>query len=54
MTNGTKYKRGKLHYRPWHSDICTSNQLNSICIIEDNIVIEENINGNDRKTAKTM
>jgi hypothetical protein len=29
MTNGTNYKRGKLHHSPWHSDIHTSNQLNS-------------------------
>jgi len=28
MTNGANYKRGKLHYCPWHSDIRTSNQLN--------------------------
>jgi hypothetical protein len=27
MTNGAYYKRGKLHHSPWHSDICTSNQL---------------------------
>jgi len=29
MTNGANYKRGKLHHRPWHSDIHTSNQLNT-------------------------
>ena len=29
MTNGANYKRGKLHHSPWHSDIRTSNQLNT-------------------------
>jgi hypothetical protein len=29
MTNGANYKRGKLHHTPWHSDIHTSNQLNT-------------------------
>jgi len=29
MTNGANYKRGKLHHSPWHSDIHTSNQLNT-------------------------
>jgi len=28
-TNGSNFKRGKLHYSPWHSDICSSNQLNT-------------------------
>ena len=29
MTNGANYKIGKLYDSPWHSDICTSNQLNN-------------------------
>jgi hypothetical protein len=29
MTNGANYETGKLHHSPWHSDICTSNQLNN-------------------------
>ena len=29
MTNCANYKRGKLHHSPWHSDIRTSNQLNT-------------------------
>jgi hypothetical protein len=29
MTNGANYKRGKSHDSPWHSDIRTSNQLNT-------------------------
>jgi len=29
MTNGANDKGGKLHHSPWHSDIRTSNQLNS-------------------------
>jgi len=29
MTNGANYNRGKLHHSPWHSDIRTSNQLNT-------------------------
>jgi len=29
MTNGANYKSGKLHHSPWHSDICTFNQLNT-------------------------
>jgi len=29
MTNGANYKRSKLHHSPWHSDIRTSNQLNT-------------------------
>jgi hypothetical protein len=29
MTNGANYKRGKLYHSPWHSDIRTSNQLNT-------------------------
>jgi len=29
MSNGANYKRGKLHHSPWHSDIRTSNQLNT-------------------------
>jgi len=29
MTNGANYKKGKLHHSPWHSDIRTSNQLNT-------------------------
>ena len=29
MTIGAKYKRGRLLYSPWHSDIRTSNRLNS-------------------------
>jgi len=29
MTNGANYKRCKLHQTRWHSDICTSNQLNA-------------------------
>jgi hypothetical protein len=27
-TNGANYTRGKIHHRPWHSDIRTPNQLN--------------------------
>jgi len=30
MTNGANYKRGTLHHSPWHSDIRTSNQLNTL------------------------
>jgi len=29
MTNAANYQRGKIHHRPWHSDIPTSNQLNT-------------------------
>jgi len=29
MTNGANYKWGTLHHSPWHSDIRTSNQLNT-------------------------
>ena len=29
MTNGANYKRGRLHHSPWHSDIRTSDQLNT-------------------------
>ena len=29
MTNGANYKRGKLHHSSWHSNIHTSNQLNT-------------------------
>jgi hypothetical protein len=29
MTHSANYKRGKLHHSPWHSDSCTSNQLNT-------------------------
>jgi len=29
ITNGASYKWGKLHHSPWHSDIWTSNQLNT-------------------------
>ena len=29
MTNGAIFKRGKLHHSPWHSDIRSSNQLNT-------------------------
>jgi len=29
MTNGAYCTRGKLHHSPWHSDICTTNQLNT-------------------------
>ena len=29
MTNGANYTKGKLHHSPWHSDIRTSNQLNT-------------------------
>jgi len=29
VTNGANYKEGKLHYCSWHSDIRTSNQLNT-------------------------
>jgi len=32
MTNGANYKRGKLHHSPWHSDIRTSNQLNTLMV----------------------
>ena len=34
MTNGANYKRGKSHHSPWHSHICTSNQLNNLHIKE--------------------
>jgi len=37
MTNGATYQWGKLHHSPWHSDIRTSNQLNSWeCTVECN------------------
>jgi len=29
MTNRSNYKSGKVHHSPWHSDIRTSNQLNT-------------------------
>jgi hypothetical protein len=29
MTNGANYTRSKLHLSPWHSDIRTSNLLNT-------------------------
>jgi len=29
MTNGAKYKNGKIHHSPWHSDIRIPNQLNT-------------------------
>jgi hypothetical protein len=29
MTNCANYQTGKLHHSPWHSDICTPNQLNT-------------------------
>jgi hypothetical protein len=54
MTNGAHYTRGMLYHNPWHIDIRTAKQLNTICISDDNVVIKESINGHDGMAAKTM
>jgi hypothetical protein len=52
MTNIANYTGGKIHHSPWHSDICTYNQLDTPPEQLSRAFQKKTVNTNDNEPIK--